>query len=86
MKSDAIRPTDPATGAPLPTTLPKELRKAFEAMDEDRSGYLSISEFAQVLKKTGAGGAALSADEIELLVHKFDVSAQDAAGFPNPRP
>lgn len=76
MKSDAIRPTDPATGAPLPMTLPKELRKAFEAFDEDKSGYISISEFTQVLKKTGAGGAALSDDEIELVVQKFDVSAE----------
>ena len=62
-------------------TLPKELRKAFEAFDADSSGYVSISEFTQVLKKTGAGGAALSDEEIELVVEKFDVSAA-AAGFP----
>ena len=73
MKSDAIRPTDQRTGAPLPMTLPKELRKAFEAFDQDHSGFLSKSEFAQVLKKTGAGGAALTDDEIEVVVHKFDV-------------
>jgi Ca2+-binding EF-hand superfamily protein len=100
MKSDAIRPTDPTTGAPLPMTLPVELRKAFEAFDTDHSGFLSKSEFAQVLKKTGAGGAALTDEEIELVVHKFDLDGDGkislkefqammeagAAGPKHPRP
>ena len=73
MKSEAVRPTDPKTGAPLPMTLPKELRKAFESFDVDQSGTISVSELAEVLKKTGVGGAGLSDEEIEMVARKFDV-------------
>ena len=66
-----FRPTAPEAGAPLPITLPSELKKAFNTVDEDHSGTISMTELAQILKK---GGDTLSDDDLAQVVAKFDVN------------
>ena len=58
----------------------RELRKAFDVFDSDKSGSLSVEELRAVLMRPG-GGHAMTIEQVQAIIDEFDTNKDGELQF-----